>query len=188
MLSGRTDSAHSMRPDLIQTDMKRLLLIICILIPVAAMASTPGKRVSKSRITSFISECRHYDGVEVVRLGRIATGALRGVMRVAAMGDPDVRDALRLMKGVNGVAVFDFEDCSEYDKSRITSRLNRILSGSEVLMEASDGGDKMRIYGVVDESADSVKDFVLYTPSDCALICIFGSISMDAVAKIASND
>ncbi len=46
----------------------------------------------------------------------------------------------------------------------------------------------MRIYGVVDESADSVKDFVLYTPSDCALICIFGSISMDAVAKIASND
>ena len=188
MLSGRTESAHSMRPDLIQTDLKRLLLIFCILFPVATMASTPVKRVSKSRITSFMSECRHYDGVEVVRLGRITTGALRGVIRLAAVGDPDARNALRLMKGVNGVAVFDFEDCSEYDKSRITRRLDRILSGSEVLMEASDGGDKMRIYGVVDETADKVRDFVLYTPSDCALICIFGSISLDAVARIASND
>ena len=107
---------------------------------------------------------------------------------MAAIDDPDAKEALRLMKGVRGIYVFDFEDCSQHDKSRITRRLNRILSGSEVLMEASEGGDKMRIYGVVDENAGTVKDFVLYTPTDCVLICIFGTISMDTVSSIVTND
>ena len=49
-------------------------------------------------------------------------------------------------------------------------------------------GEKMRIYGVMDEKTNEVKDFVLYAPSDCSLICLFGTLSMDAMAKIASND
>ena len=92
------------------------------------------------------------------------------------------------MKGIHGISVLDFEDCSEKDKARIIKQLDKNLSGSDMLMEASDNGEKMRIYGVIDEKTDEVKDFVLYAPSDYSLICLFGTLSMDAMAKIASND
>ena len=124
----------------------------------------------------------------MVELGRAATAALKGAIRLATINDPDGREVLKLMKGIRSITVLNYEDCSQSDRDKISRKLERALSGSEVLIEASDGGEKMRIYGLVDEKTDKVRDFVMYTPSDCALICIFGSISMDAIAKIASND
>ncbi len=170
--------------------MKRFLLILSIFLFVSfpASAGTPRKTVSKTLISTTLMDCRRYPGVEMVKLGRIKTAALKGVVRLAAATDPDARDALRLMKGIHGVTVLDYEDCSGADKDRISRRLERALAGSETLMEASDGGEKMRIYGIVDEQGAEVRDFVLYTPSDCALICIFGSLSMETVARIASHD
>ena len=168
--------------------MKRLVLIISILLYVPAFAATQGNTVSKSGITSVINECRSIEGAELVRLGRVATAALKVTLRTAAIGDRDAREALSVMKGIKGITVLDFEDCSVADKARIARKLERTLSGSEMLMEANDGGDKMMIYGVVDEKSGTVGDFVLYSPSDCALVCLFGTISMDAVAKLASDD
>ena len=168
--------------------MKRFLLIIGILLSFQALAATTEKTVSKTAIASVISECRYYPGAELVRLGRIPTAALKGVIRLAALDDPEAKEALRIMKGIHGFTVLDYEDCSSSDRFLITRKLERALSGSEMLMEASDGGEKMRIYGVVDEKTDRVRDFVLYAPSSCSLICIFGSISIDAIASIASND
>lgn len=167
--------------------MKRLLLLICILLPFQAYALTPEKKVSKTAVSTVISECRSYDGVEIVRLGRVATSAIKSVIRVAAIGDSDAREALRLMRGIHQVSVLDYEDCSDRDKRHITRKLERALSGSEVLMEASDGDDDMKIYGLFDDDNGTVRDFVLYSPTDCSLICIFGSISLDAVGKIASG-
>lgn len=168
--------------------MRRLVLIISILLCVQVWAANPGKTVSKAQISTVISECRSYEGAELVRLGRFKTAALKGVIRLAAAKDPDARKALSLMKGIRGISVLNFEDCSSTDKNRIAEKLERALLGGEMLMEASDGGDKVQIYGVADEKADILRDFVLYAPSDCSLICIFGSISMDTIAAISSDD
>jgi hypothetical protein len=56
-----------------------------------------------------------------------------------------------------------------------------------MLMEVKDGSDIMRMYGVVDDRGDKVKDFVLFSPEDCTLICLFGSISLDSVMAVASK-
>ena len=147
-----------------------------------------GRQVTKGSVASFISECRRYDGAEVVSLGWLATGAIKSVIRMAAMEDPDARDAVRLVKGIRGVSVFDFEDCSEPDRNLITRRLDKLLRDSEVLMEVTDDGEKMNLYGVYDEKSDTVKDFIMYAPSNCSLICLFGTISMKTLAKLAEND
>ena len=55
-------------------------------------------------------------------------------------------------------------------------------------MEVNDEEDRMQIFGLYDERTDAVRDFVLYTPSECALICIFGKISMAAVEKIIRDN
>jgi len=147
-----------------------------------------GKNVSKTRIKAIISECKHYEGAEVLQLGRFSLGLVRGVLKLSALSDPDVSEALCLMDGVHGISIFDFEDCSEADRQRICKKLDKAFSNAEMLMEASGDGDRMSIYGVLDEKTDTVKDFVLYTPSDYVLICVFGTVSMDAVAKLAEND
>lgn len=188
LINGSQKSAQAVTEYVTIVNMKRILLILSLLLPVAAFAGTPQKTISKAGISAVISECRHYEGAEVVSLGRFATAAMKGVIRIAAKDDPDAREAISVMKGVHGISVLDFEDCSEKDKARIIKQLDKILSGSDMLMEASDNGEKMRIYGVMDEKTNEVKDFVLYAPSDCSLICLFGTLSMDAMAKIASND
>jgi hypothetical protein len=168
--------------------MKRILLIISIILLPQALVCAQGKTISKTQLTATVSGCRQYEGAELVKLGRLATAALKKTIRLSSANDSDARQVLSLMKGIREMAILDYSDCSENDKESISRKLERALSGGEMLMEASDEGGKMRIYGVVDDKTDTVRDFVMYAPSDCALICIFGSISLKTVAKMASND
>lgn len=149
---------------------------------------TQGKAAGTSRISTTISECRQYEGADYLKLGRFATGALKGVIRVAGRDDPDVSEAVSLLSGIRGLTVFSYDDCSEEDKASINLKLTDALSDSDVLMEASDSGEKVKIYGSYDESSDKVSDFVIFAPSESALICIKGSVSMETIARIASDD
>ena len=168
--------------------MKKCLLLLFLLGPIAAMAASPEGRIPKTQISTFISEYSHCEGVDVLRLGRLATGAVKGVVRVAAVKDPDARDALRLMKGVKSLYVFDYASCEPALRDRIGRRLDRIFHDTELLMEVNDEGDQMQIFGLYDEQTDAVRDFVLYTPTDCTLICVFGSLSMKTISRLADND
>ncbi len=169
--------------------MRRLLLIIIVFaLPFAALAAEGGKSIPRTRINSLISEYSSYDGVEVVNLGRIALGALKGIVRISDPGDKDTRDALQMVRGLKKLSIFEYEDCPEQQKSQITKKLNRILAGCEVLVEASGDGDRVTIYGYLDEKSNLIQDCIIYTPSSCALICLFGNFSMDTIAKIAEND
>lgn len=107
---------------------------------------------------------------------------------MAGIDDPDVSEAVGLLSDIRGLTVFSYDDCSEEDKASINLKLTEALSDSEVLMEASDSGEKVKIYGTYDERSDIVSDFVIFSPSESALICIKGSVSMDTIARIASDD
>ena len=168
---------------------KLLILFVLTLLPLAASASRPVNRtVSKARLTALISEMRGYDGVEAVRLGALPTAAIKSILRATARRDEDAREALKLLRGVRRVSVLDYEDCSPAVRERIADRLDRALVRSELLMEAKGDDSAMQIFGVVDEKTGTVRDFVLHAPDDYTLICIFGSISMDAVGKVLADD
>jgi hypothetical protein len=55
-------------------------------------------------------------------------------------------------------------------------------------METRDGNEVMQIYGVVDEENGTVKDFIMHNPSGATLICIFGSIPVEKIARLATQD
>lgn len=168
--------------------MKRIFFLLFLLAPLAGAAASPEGRIPKTQLTNVIADYRHSEGVEVVRLGSLATGAVKGVVRIASVHDPDARDALRLMKGVKSLYVFDYASCKPTLRERINQRLNRVFRNTELLMEVSDENDRMQIFGLYDEQSDAVRDFVLYTPSECTLICIFGTVSMDTVSRVMAND
>ena len=165
-----------------------LIIIIAIALPLSLQAAGSGKSIPSGKISSLISEYSDCKGVEVVNIGSIALGALRVIARISEAEDRDAREGLEMIRGLKKLSVFDYEDCPEHQKAQITKKLNRILSNCEVLVEARDEGDRVTIYGSLDEKSELIRDCIIYTPSSCALICLFGNFSMDTIAKIAEND
>ena len=165
--------------------MKRFLIAILIL---TASLSAAGDSISKSRLTATISDCRRYQGAEIIKLGRISTGAIKGMLRLISLSEPEAMELVHMMKGVTGLTVFDYSDCSERDIRAIDARLDNIFEGKEVLMEVSDDEDRLIAFGVVDDNSEWLRDFVLYVPSDCTLICVFGSIPVEKMIHIVDND
>lgn len=168
--------------------MKKLFLILGLMVPMLASAATFGNRANDKRIGNFIADCRSYEGAEVVHLGSFATSIGKGVLKIASIDDPEANEVLELIKDVRSLYVFNYEDCSKSVKEKVNGRLQKMLAGSQMLLEAKDGEDKVVIYGIVDEEGGKVSDFILHTPSECAVICILGSISADALAKLALDE
>lgn len=158
------------------------------MIPCLSCTGTRGGASGNSAVYTTISECRQYEGTDYLKLGRLATGAIKGAVRIAGKGDSDIHQAVGLIKDIHGLAVFSYDDCSEDDKASISDKLANALAESELLMEASDSGTKVKFYGTYDEISGLVRDFVLFVPSESALICIKGSVSMDTIARIAADD
>lgn len=141
----------------------------------------------KAQLNAVLSEFRQYDGVEVVRLGSLATSALRGVVRLASKSDPDAREALALMRGIKRLNVLEYEDCTPEVRERINQKLARILSDSELLMEAKDSGETVRMYTVGSEKL--INGFVLLAaePEEVTFICLDGQMPRDDFEKLIAE-
>ncbi|MCR5518854.1 MAG: DUF4252 domain-containing protein [Bacteroidales bacterium] len=165
---------------------KFITLLLLLILPLGGLA---GNNVPKAKLSAFISEYRHCPGVELVKMGAFPTMIIKNLIRANIEDDPEDRAAMEAISGVRKIMIFEFEDASAAVRNRMVRNLDEILGGSELLMEVKDDDDRMLMYGVVDEKSGKVRDFVLYAPDECALICLFGSISMNAIAKLASyND
>jgi len=167
--------------------MKKLLLLIAILLPLTAVAARPAKRAARAEVASIISEFRHYDGVEVVKLGWLATSLVKGLARHADSDDADMRQLLQLIHGLRGVTVIDYDDAEPAVRDRMNRKIGHALRNCELLMEARGDGNAMQLFGVVDDARGTVRDLVLHTPDSNALICLSGTLSLDAVGKIMAE-
>lgn len=165
---------------------KTFLAIALVLLTVTTLADSPKKSVRQESLISLINEYSFHDGFEVVRVGSLGTAAIKGAAKIAALvdnDDPDIREMVKILNGVKKLAVVEYEECDDKVRDKFNRKLERLLESSDLLMEAKDDEDILRMYGVVTEDSSTVKDFVLYVPSDCALICLFGSISLDSLSK-----
>ena len=91
------------------------------------------------------------------------------------------------MRGLKKLTVLEYDDAAPEVKARLSTRIAQALDGSELLMEAKDGGSALQVFGVVDDANALVRDFVVHAPNDCALICLFGSMSMDTLSKLMAE-
>ena len=167
--------------------MKKYLLILLLLLPLTASAARPQKKVSSREVSSIVSEFRHCDGVEVIRLGWFGTALVKGFAVHIDDEDDDMREARRALRGIKGVTVMEYDGASPDVRERLNRRLSRVLDKGEVLLELKDDGESVRIFGVLDEATGLVRDIVFHSPSECALICMFGSLPMDMIGKIAAR-
>ena len=167
---------------------KLLVLLLLVTLPLATFAGRPAKRINNARLSALIAECRQYDGADVVTIGALGTSLIKGAVRISAGNDPETRAALRLFSGVRSFGALDFSDCSEAARERISENIERLLARSEMLVEVKDEDRLLRFYGLLDDASATVRDIVLYNAEDCALICIAGKVSMDAIGRILADD
>lgn len=175
--------------------MKRTAIIIIVLLSclvshasfaggAAKGAATDGIRAEK--LTGLISEFSRKEGFDVVRIGRFGTSAIKSIIRLGALADGDSDEAKAfkdVIGGLRKLAIVDYGECSDSDRQRFERKLERLLRDEDLIMEVKDGGESYRIFGVLDEDSDKLRDFVLYDPSDCSLICLFGSMSLSALTS-----
>ena len=167
--------------------MKKYVLILLLLLPLTASAARPQKKVSQREVASIVSEFRHCDGVEVMRLGWLGTALVKGVAVHIDDEDGDMREIRQALRGIKGVTVMEYDGASPEIRERVSRRLARVLDKREVLMEVKDDGKKVQIFGVLDEATGLVRDIIFHAPGEGALICMFGSLPMDVVGKIAAQ-
>ncbi|MBR6370239.1 MAG: DUF4252 domain-containing protein [Bacteroidaceae bacterium] len=166
--------------------MRSIFIILALMIPLLGNARKEKKVVSEYMIHRVIQDYGSESGFEVIRIGPLAADILKGAVRMSLSKDnsPEAREVGKVIKQINKLIVVDYEGCSYETRTMINRDLEKVLDPGNLLMEIKDGENSMLLYGILTDKEKSIKDFVLYTPQSCTLICLFGSIPADILNRI----
>jgi hypothetical protein len=161
--------------------MKKIFLTLCMVLSLlpAAWAGNPA-----GKLRTLVNEFRNEPGFEMVDMGPVALG----LIRVAARGEvktEDDRKALQVFKDIKRLTILDFSDAEASRKEKFLRKAKRVLAEEEMLMEAKDGGETVRIYGMSNAAGDILEDIILL--ADDALISVRGKIRADLVGELVNQ-
>lgn len=139
-------------------------------------AGNPG-----GKLRSLVSSFKGTEGFDIVDLGGPALFLLKAAAR-AEVDDPEDRAAMDLFRSLKRLTVIDFSEAAPEKREKFLRKLDRILDGEEVLMEAKDGGEKVAIYGLTSKDGSRIDDIIIR--ADDALISVRGSIRTDQVEAL----
>ena len=158
--------------------MKKILITLMMLLSLGtvALAGEPNRQ-----LRNLVSDYRGTQGFDVVDVGGLGLSLLKAAARTAA-DSPEDREALRLFNGLKRLTIVDFSDAAPEVREKFLRKANRILQGSEMLLEAKDGDETVRIYGTSSDDGNLLEDVALLAGE--ALIFVRGSIRADQVAAL----
>lgn len=168
--------------------MKKLfILTLLTFLASAAVFGKESRETKRSEILSLISEYSFADGFEVIQVGGIGTKLIKRLIASSVdLNNPEEKAVLDLVKGINKIAIFEYGDCEDSVKERLNRKLDRLLDADNILMDVKSDGTTARIYGMVSDEGN-LEDFILHSPEENAVICLFGSLSMDAISRLIED-
>ena len=167
-------------------------MVLC-LVPTAWAGNPAGK------LRTLVNEFRDEPGFEVVDMGPVALGLIRAAARgevkteddrkaLHARGEvktEDDRKALQVFKDIKRLTILDFSDAEASRKEKFLRKAKRVLADEEMLMEAKDGGETVRVYGLSNAAGDILEDIILL--ADDALISVRGKIRADLIGELVNQ-
>ena len=133
------------------------------------------------QIRTLVNEYRHEPGVEVVDLGGVALGLLKAAARSQAKDEND-RRGLELLSGIKRLTVLDLSEASQHVRDSFLRKAKRALANEEMLMEAKDDGETIRVYGMSSNDGNLLEDIVIL--AEDTLVSIKGKVRMDLVSAL----
>ena len=79
----------------------------------------------------------------------------------------------------------DFSDAEASRKEKFLRKAKRVLADEEMLLEAKDGGETIRVYGLSNAAGDILEDIVLL--ADDAIISVRGKIRADLIGELVNE-
>ena len=140
------------------------------------------KKVNSGAVTDLIREYNLTEGFETVSVGGLGLGLIKMIAKPSM--DEEERAALEIMDGLRRIVVLDYEDADSSQRESFTRKMTEILDSAEKIIEVKDEEDVLNIYGTCADDGDSIDDLMVFSPGDCSLICLFGSISTQKVADL----
>ena len=161
--------------------MKKILITLMMLLSLgtAALAGEPH-----TQLRNLVSDYRDTQGFDVVDIGTLGLSLLKAAARTAAE-TPEEREALKLFNGLKRLTVVDFSEAAPEVKDKFLRKVNRILQSGDMLLEAKDGGETVRIYGTSSDDGNLLEDIALLAGD--ALIFIRGTIRADQIAALIAQ-
>ena len=158
-------------------------MLAVLLVPVMTFAVDPGGKISKRKVSSFVSQYRNKQGVDVFELGSLGTAFVKSIFSVSSVNNKDAREALTMLKGLKGLTIISYEDAEPGLKKTIDGKLQKMLKGVDLLMEAKDEGETVRFYGTYNDKTGKVSDVGIFAPTDGTFIFLVGSFNLDDISK-----
>ena len=140
------------------------------------------KNTNSGAVTDLIREYNLTEGFETVSVGGLGLGLIKMIAKPSM--DEEERAALEIMDGLRRIVVLDYEDADSSKRESFTRKMTEILDSAEKIIEVKDEEDILNIYGTCADDGDSIDDLMIFSPGDCSLICLFGSISSQKVADL----
>jgi hypothetical protein len=166
--------------------MKRLFIVLLTAAILPILSVQASTKDSGKRVQSVLAEFTQADGANVVQIGGLGTTLLKRVIAKSVdLTNPEEAALMDLIRGIRKFTVIEYGDCSEQVRQKLVRKLERTIPTDQVLMDFKDeSGESMRVYGIVSEDGRTLKDFVLHAPGSSALICLFGSLSVDGLTRL----
>ncbi|MCQ2183040.1 MAG: DUF4252 domain-containing protein [Bacteroidales bacterium] len=164
--------------------MKKILMMFLALalgLGGAARAETNAA----GKVISLANQYKGYEEFEVVRVGPLVMKFIK--MASGKAIEDEQEGVLALMDGIRKMVIVDYDGVEDRVREEFDQKVRKVLSRCEVLMEAKDGDELVRVFGKISADGDSVSDVVIYVPSDGALICITGTVDLDSVKDMTGK-
>ena len=152
-------------------------MVLC-LVPTAWAGDRTGK------LRTLVNEFRDEPGFEVVDMGPVALGLIRAAAHGEVKNDDD-RKALQVFKDIKRLTILDFSDAEASRKEKFLRKAQRILADEEILMEAKDDGETVRVYGLSNKAGNILEDIIILAGD--ALISVRGKIRADLVGELVNQ-
>jgi len=158
--------------------MKKLLITLLMALGLGSSVLAGEQNL---QLNSLVSSYKGTEGFEIVDIGGFGLGLMKAAARTAAE-TPEDRNAMKLFDGLKRLTVVDFSEATPDLREKFLRKVNRALEGGEMLMEAKDDGETVRIFGTSSDDGVLLKDIVILTED--ALISIRGTIRSDQVEAL----
>ena len=158
--------------------MKKILVTLVMLLSLGTAALAGNQN---TQLRNLVSSFKGTEGFEVVDIGGIGMSLLKAAAKSAAE-TPEDREALKLFNGLKRLTVVDFSDAAPEVREKFLRKAKRILEKGEMLMEAKDDGETVRIYGTSSADGALLHDIALLAGD--ALIFVRGTVPMDQVGEL----
>ena len=156
---------------------KKIVLLVIAILTVCGSMNAIGKN---TRLQALVNSYKGREGIEVLNIRR----PMLNLLKIAAFysdGDEDAKAVKEMLKGIKRITIVDYDDAEPQVKSEFSRKVSKILSNEDLLMEAKDDGDHVKIFGILSEDGSILKDFILHNEEDGSLISVIGKIRLDQI-------